>query len=65
MNRHFAPEAPSEELLHRDDHFAQALTPRPVQINRDASRVLGTATIKNAVSYGEHSNPGNQFIPVD
>lgn len=34
-----------------------------LQINDDASRVLGGATIRNFASYGEHS--GSQVLPLD
>ncbi len=34
-----------------------------LQINDDASRVLGAATVRNFASYGEHS--GSRFLPLD
>ena len=58
-----APKVPLEELLHRDDPFVQALMSHLLQINDDAARVLGAATVRNLASYGEHS--GSQFLLLD
>lgn len=46
-----------------DAPFVQALMSYLLQVNDDASRVLGAATDRNFASYDEYS--GSQFLPLD